>query len=318
MLQLAHLHFTSPRLDTAAMQAFRNQVAPGIANRGANPSFVFQDTVQATMGQYSHRARPITPATFAEVNADRALAFYRERFADASGFTFLFVGNVDTTALKPLVEKYIASLPSTGRKESWRNVSVGPPKGVISKVVRKGIEPKANTVMYFSGPFEYTPENRVAFRSLVDYLQIKLNETLRESLGGTYGAQVGGGPSRVPRAEYMFQVSYGSAPENVDKLKPTVLAIIDTLKRVGPSQADVEKVKAQTLRAREVSLKQNGFWSSNIAGRDEAGEELAGLLDDSQVRNITPASIQAAARKYLDTNNYATFVLMPEQTTPVP
>jgi zinc protease len=318
MLQLAHLHFTSPRLDTAAMQAFRNQVAPMLANRGANPNQVFQDTVQVTLGQHSHRARPVSAATFAEVSPERAVAFYKERFADASGFTFVFVGNVDTTALKPLVEKYLASLPSTGRKESWRNVSVGAPKGVVSKVVRKGIEPKANTLMVFSGPFDYTAENRVAFRSLIDYLQIKLNETLRESLGGVYSAGVGGSPTRVPRAEYILQVTYGSSPENVDKLAPTVLAIIDTLKRVGPSQADVDKVKAQSLRAREVSLKQNSYWVSNIAGRDEAGEELAGLLDDSQIMKISPASIQAAARRYLDVNNYAKFVLLPEQTAPVP
>jgi zinc protease len=170
----------------------------------------------------------------------------------------------------------------------------------------------------FSGPFDYTAENRVAFRSLIDYLQIKLNDTLRESLGGTYGANVGGAPTRVPRAEYMLQISYGSSPENVDKLAPTVLAIIDTLKRVGPSQADAEKVKAQTLRAREVALKQNSYWVSNIAGRDEAGEDLAGMLDDSQIMKITPASVQAAARRYLDVSNYAKFVLLPEQTAPVP
>ena len=318
MFQLAHLHFTSPRLDTAALQAFRNQAGQFIANRGANPDQVFGDTVSATMGRYSFRARPLSPATFAEVNAERALAFYRERFADAGAFTFVFVGNVDTTALKPLVEKYLASLPSAGRKESWRSVSSPPPTGTIAKTVRKGIEPKARTVMMFTGPFTYTPENRVALRAVIDYLQIKLNETLRESLGGTYGVGTGGAPSRAPRQEYSVQITYGSSPENVDKLAPTVLAVIDTLKRVGPSQADVDKVKAQTLRARELSLKQNSFWLANIAGRDEAGEDIAGLLDDSSIHKLTPASIQAAAKQYLDLANYARFVLLPEEKAVVP
>ena len=318
LLQLAHLHFTAPRLDTAAMQAFRNQVGPFLGNRGSDPNAVFQDTMQVTMGQYSFRARPVSPATFAEVDGPKALAFYRDRFADAGNFTFVFVGNVDTTALKPMVEKYLASLPASGRRETWHNVSSGPPRGVVSKVVRRGIEPKARTVMAFTGPFTYTPENRVALRAVIDYLQIKLNETLRESLGGTYSASVGGAPSRAPREEYTLQISYGSSPENVDKLALSVLAVIDTLKRVGPTPADVEKVKAQTLRAREVALKQNSFWLANIGTRDEAGESLAGLLDDAPFRNLTPAQIQAAARQYLDLGNYARFVLLPEIRATMP
>jgi zinc protease len=318
LFQLAHLYFTAPRLDTAAMQAFRNQVGPFIANRGSDPEQVFRDTVQVTMGQHSFRTRPVTPATFAEVNPEKALAFYRERYADAGNFTFVFVGNVDTTALRPLVERYLASLPATGRRETWRNLSSPPPKGAISRTVRKGIEPKATTVMAFTGSFVFTPESRLALRSLMDYMQIKLLETLREKLGGTYSPSVTGGGSRVPRPEYVVQVSYSSSPENVDVLAPSVLAFIDTLKRVGPTAADVEKVKAQMLRTREISLKQNQYWLSNIVGRDQAGEDMAGIVDDAAVRAMTPASIQAAAKQYLDLNNYARFVLLPEATPVVP
>jgi zinc protease len=312
LFQLAYLHFTAPRLDTVAFQAFRNQVAPFLANRGSDPGSVFSDTVQVTMGQHSFRARPMSAATFAEVNGEKALAFYRDRFADASNFTFVIVGNVDLKTLRPLVEQYLATLPSTGRKESWKNVSSPPPTGVRELVVRKGIEPKATTLMVFTGPFTYTPENRAGLRALVDYFQIKLTETLREQLGGTYSPNVGGVGVRTPRQEYAIQVSFSSSPQNVDKLTPTVLALIDTLKRVGPSQADVEKVKAQALRARETSLRQNSYWLANIGARDQAKEDLAGLLDDRLVRELTPAQIQAAARQYFDQGNYVRFVLLPE------
>ena len=318
MMQLAYLQFTAPRLDTAAMQAFRNQVAPFLANRGSDPNSVFQDTVQVTLGQHTFRARPVSAATFAEVNPETALAFYRARFADAANYTFFFVGNVDTTTLKPLVEKYLASLPATGQKETWRNVSSGLPTGVISKVVRKGIEPKATTLMIFSGPFTFTAANRASIRALVDYLQIKLNETLREKLGGTYSPNVSGGGNRVPRAEYSIQVSYSSSPENVETLAPSVLALIDTLKRVGPSQADVDKVKAQALRARETSVKQNVWWISQLVALDQAGEDLGGILDESALRNLTPAQIQAAAKQYLDVSNYLRFVLLPEAKPATP
>lgn len=319
MFQLVYLDFTAPRLDLSAFQAFKNQVAPYLANRGVDPDEVFGDTVQVTMSQHNFRARPLTAATFAEVNPEKALAFYKDRFADASDFTFVIVGNVDTVSLKPLVEKYLASLPNLGRKETFKDNSGGPPKGVIERVVRKGIEPKANTQIEFTGTCVYTPATRLEMRSLTEYFQIKLDETLREQLGGAYSPRVSGGCSRVPQQRYSIEVQYNSSPENVEKLSKSVFASIDSLKNAPPSAADVNKVKEALIREREVQLKQNAYWLASIVNREQSGEDVTGMLAafDDLIRNITPASIQAAAKKYFDTANYARFVLLPEtKTTP--
>jgi zinc protease len=94
--------------------------------------------------------------------------------------------------------------------------------------------------------------------------------------------------------------------------------VIDTLKTQAPSQADVDKVKEQLLRSREVDLKQNAYWAGNIAARDQAGEDIVGLGApyDEMIRKLTPAQIQAAAKQYFNVNNYARFVLLPEQQKP--
>lgn len=319
MFQLVYLDFTAPRLDTSAFQAFKNQAAPYLANRGVDPDEVFGDTVEVTMAQHNFRARPLTAATFAEVNPQRAFAFYKDRFADASDFTFVIVGNVDTVSLKPLVEKYLASLPSLGRNETFKKHDSGPPKGVVERVVRKGIEPKANTLIDFTGACAYTPQTRLDLRALTELFQIKLDETLREQLGGTYSPSASGGCSRVPEQRYTIQVQYNSSPENVDKLSKSVFALIDSLKNAPPSAADVNKVKEALIREREVSLKQNNYWLASILNREQAGEDVAGMLApfDDMIRAITPESLQASARKYFDTANYARFVLLPEtKTTP--
>ncbi len=109
LLQLVHLSFTAPRLDTTAFQAFKAQVTPQLTNRGANPDAVFFDTITVTMTQNHARGRPITLAAFNEVDPNRALQIYQDRFAEAGDFTFLFVGNVDLATLKPFVEKYLAT-----------------------------------------------------------------------------------------------------------------------------------------------------------------------------------------------------------------
>jgi zinc protease len=320
MFQLIYLNFTAPRLDLDAFKALQNQAAPYLANRGVDPDEVFGDTVQVTMSQHNFRARPLTAATFSEVDPQKALAFYKDRFADASDFTFVFVGNVDTVSLKPLVEKYLASLPGVGRKEAFRDNGGGAPKGVVERVVRKGVEPKANTIIDFTGACQYSPETRFALRAMIELFQIKLNESLREQLGGVYSPSASGGCSRVPRQEYSIEVQFNSAPDNVEKLSKSVFALIDSLKTQGPTQADVNKVKEEITRAHEVEVKQNNFWLGNIMGREQSGEDITGLLGayDAMIKNLTPGLIQETAKKYFDTSNYARFVLLPEngKTTP--
>jgi zinc protease len=319
MFQLVYLDFTAPRLDMDAYQAFKAQADQFLANKSSDPDAVFADTVSVTMAQHAFRARPLTAQTFAEVNPQKALAFYKDRFADASDFTFIIVGNVDTVSLKPLVTKYLASLPSRGRKEMYKDNGITAPKGVVERVVHKGIEPKANTLIEFTGTCTYTPATRVEMLALSQLLQIKLDETLREQLGGAYSPSGGGGCSSVPHPEYGFSIEYNSSPENVDKLSKTVFAIIDTLKTVPASASDLNKVKEGIIRQREVSLKQNAYWMTSIMSRDQNKEELAGMLQpyDDLVKAIDANTIMNAAKKYFDMNNYARFVLLPEtKTTP--
>jgi zinc protease len=316
MFQLAYLTFTAPRLDTVVFSTFRGQAAQFLANKGLSPDAVFADTVQVTLAQHAFRARPLTQQVFDEVNAQKALAFYKDRFANASDFTFLLVGNVDTTAIKPMVETYLASLPNTGRVEKAKDVGITPPKGFVERIVRKGTEPMASTRLVFTGTCSYTPQDRFMLRALTTLMQTRLNESLRERLGGTYSPSVGGSCQREPRQEYALSVAFGSSPENVEVLSKATLALIDSLKAQPVSQADVDKVKEEILRSREVEVKTNAYWLGNIAARDQAGEDLGGLgpAYDEMVKKLTPAMIQAAEKKYFDISNYARFVLLPEST----
>jgi zinc protease len=223
-------------------------------------------------------------------------------------------------ALKPLVEKYLASLPSTGRKETFKDLGITPPTGIVEKVVHKGVEPKANTIIDFTGACTYAPQSRFDMRAMIELFQIQLNETLREKLGGVYSPSVGGGCGRLPRPEYSIEVQFNSAPDNVELLTKSVFALIDSLQTQAPAQSYVEKVKEQLLREHEVEVKQNAYWVGNIQARDAAGEDIAGLSTayEEMIKNLTAAQIQAAAKQYFNTKNYARFVLLPETPKPVP
>jgi zinc protease len=252
---------------------------------------------------------------FRELNPDKSLAFYRERFANAGDFTFVFVGNFALDTLKAHVEKYIASLPGTGRVDRWKDIGDRPPTGVVEKTVLKGTEPQAETRLYFTGPFEYNPQTRFDMLAMTTLAEMWLTDALREEMGGTYSPTLVGGGGKIPRPEYQIFVQFTSSPEQVDKLTARLFRVIDSLKTQGPTEADVNKVREQIIRSREVQVKTNGYWRGNILSRDQNGEDIAGLLEpyEAMIRNLSPRQIQDAAKRYFNTQNYAKFVHLPEK-----
>jgi zinc protease len=314
LFQLTYLYFTAPRADSIAFRSYQARLKAALADRSASPIAAFQDTLQVTLAQHHVRARPLTSEMFDQMSLEKSLDFYRDRFADASDFTFIFVGNLDLAKLKPLVERYLGGLPSRGRKESWRDIGIDYPRGVIRRTVRKGVEPRSQTELVFSGPFEFTRRNVQLVNALVDVLEIRLRERLRENLRGTYSVSVSASPQHYPRPRYEVAVSFGSAPERVDELTKAVFAEIDSLKANGPSQVDVHKVRETLLRERETNLRRNEYWLSLLYSYDYNHWDPKGILDYSEeIRRLDPEAVKDAARRYLDEKNYVQVKLLPEK-----
>src|SRR4029450_1438924 len=132
----------------------KTQLSAGLANRQAQPDAAFEDALTAALTPNHLRAQPLSPELVSQMSLEKSMAFYKDRYADASDFTFVFVGSFDEATIKPFVERYLASLPSIHRKETWKDIGVQLPSGVIEKKVEKGIEPKSLNAIVFSGPFE--------------------------------------------------------------------------------------------------------------------------------------------------------------------
>lgn len=313
MLQLIYLYFTQPRLDTSLVNTFIGRYRGVLANRSASPEAAFSDTLQVTMAQHSVRDLPISNDLLDRIDLAKSFAFYKDRFGDASGFTFVFVGNFKTDSIKPLIAKWLGALPSAGRKETWRDTGVRPPNGVVQRVVKKGAEPKARTALIFTGPFEYTRQNRYQLSALAELLNIKLREALRENLGGTYGVSVSPSASREPQPSYRFSIGFGSAPERLEALTAAALAQIDSVKKFGTTPEYLVKVKEAAFRARETAIKQNGYWLSQISIFDQSGWPLGEIPNGEKlISALTVEDLQKAAAKYLRTDNYVRVSLYPE------
>ncbi len=317
LFQLAYLSFTAPRLDSVAVQAFLGNVRSALANRSASPDVAFRDTLSVTLAQHHPWSRPVSAAMVDEIRPGRALDFYRARFANAAGFTFFLVGTFDLDSIRPLVQRYLGNLPTRGAPDRASDRGITRPTGVVERTVRKGIEPKSQTALVFSGPATATREERFALDALGSILDIRLREELREELGGTYSVSVSASAARIPKPEYTVFITFGSAPERADSLVGAVFAQIDSLRENGPRADDLAKYKESEIRSRETDLRQNGWWLSLLTAARREGEDPATRFALApELDRLTPLVIRDAARAFLDRSRYVRVTLRPEAPKP--
>lgn len=249
----------------------------------------------------------------AQINPDRAFDIYKERFADASGFTFVFVGNIDTLTIRPLLEKYLGSLPGTNSNAQFKDLGIVPVKGRIEKTVYKGREEKATVNLVFSGEYDYTTKRMLELEALKEVLQIRILERLREAESGVYTPQVIVSGSKYPRSVYQCQITFGCAPENVENLVASTLDEIQQLKTNEPTQTLVQKWKAEFFRTIETQRQTNYYWLAKITSHiqnDVVFEPVDAYKD--LVENISTEAIKDAANFYLSEKNYIKLVLFSE------
>jgi zinc protease len=314
MLQLNYLYFTQPRMDEELFKSFISKQKGFVQNQMANPQAVFQDTVLSTLyAKHERGPRMQTAETFDKIDVNRAMEIYKERFKNASGFTFFFVGKFDMAALKGLCETYLASLPSAGGTSNFRDVGLRPVKGVVKKEVYRGKEQKSFIAMQFTGEVPYSDAEQLKISMLVELMNIKLIERLREDIGGMYSGGMGGSMSKNPYGNYTISCSVPCGPENVDKLITATWEEINKVK-AGPTEADLNKVKEAMKKSWTENMKDNNYWRTKMQQWIDLGTNPADILTlDKRVDAISTKDIQAAANKYFNEKNYLQVVLYPEK-----
>lgn len=312
-LQLTYLYFTQPRKDEEVFKGFMAQQKGGLANRGNDPASVFADSVAAILGNYNIRRTGPSLEKLNQVNLDRAFEIYKDRFADASDFTFVFVGSFDNEKIKPLLEQYLGSLPSINRKEAAKDLGIAIPTGKIDKKVYKGREPKANVRLVFSGTYTWSEKHNNQLDALAEILTIKLIERLREDEGGVYGVGARASYNKFPKSRYSFSISFGCAPENVEKLINSTLDEINKIRQNGAQAVDIEKFIAEETRTTETQLKDNGFWLgylSNQLQNEEDPKQVLNYLES--LKELSPEFLKATVQ-YRLADNFIRMVLLPEK-----
>ena len=198
LFELIYLYFTAPRYDEEDFENFKNSEREILTNKKLDPEEVFSDFYTSKLYNNHYRTRPWSLKLLDEINYQQAFQFYQERFANAGDFTFYFVGSFNLEEIQPLVETYLGGLPSTHRKEHWKDRNVDYFRGIHTDSLRMGLEPKSTTYLIYTGPISYTIRNRLNFNAMKKMLDIRLKETVREQIGGVYSIGAYGWMNKYP------------------------------------------------------------------------------------------------------------------------
>jgi len=315
MFQLLYLRFTAPRADPTAFSAMKAQALAALANQSASPDVLFNQALSAALSGNHPRRQLESAETVAKWDLDKSLAFYKARFADASNFTFVFVGSFTVDMLRPLVETYVASLPATNRKETWRDLGIRPPTGVVQTTVKKGIAPKSEVSIIFSGPFEDSPSARLALRMATELLQARLSDAIREQLGATYAISAESETSRSPRPEYRVTIDWTCDPTQVERLVQRVFREVAGVRESPLTDDQMTRVRDYLQRDLERQSQDNGFFLNQILRHYENGEPLTRDVVTERAAEITALTgdqVTQAAFKYFDPTRYVRVTLMPD------
>lgn len=297
LLQLTYLSFTAPRMDDAAFESYKQRTKAALANQEANPMTALTDTLQKEMYGNHPMAVRVKADMIDQIDYNRIMEMYKDRFKEAGDFTFLFVGNINLEEAKPLIETYLGGLPTINRKENFKDIEMDIRKGTHKNLFEKQMEtPKATVLNIISGQCEYNLKNDLLMTMLSQTMSMVYLETVREKEGASYGVSAYGQLSRGTDDEAIFQIYFDTDPAKREKMEQIVMTELQKVAQEGPRPEHLAKVKEFLLKKHIENAKENGYWLGqlnnyywNHTDMNTDYEKLVNELSVEDVKNFTKA-----------------------------
>ena len=320
LFQFTNLLFTKPQFTNEGWSILMNYVQNQADSYGKQPIDVLLQEIRNIMYKDNIRYSAVTPEFAAKIDQKTAEKIYRERFADPSDFTFVFVGDYDEKALLDLCCTYLGSISTAAKKETAKDIIVPFPKGKITSTVNKGIDKQGTVFLAFGGEISLSNNLKQDYLEmqklymLQNLLDIRLREAIREEKGGSYGVSVYAGFEGNNQKKYTVQISFGCEPEREEELVAEVLKQIELLQREKVNEDYLQKISETVKRTYETNYRNNEWIMANILSSAVFKEQPGNFydLEKDVLSVINGDTLMETAKKYLDTKNYVNVNLKPE------
>ena len=300
LMQLVYLSFTAPRMDNDAFESFKQRTKASLANQEADPSTALSDTLNHEMYGNHPMAMRFKTEMVDQIDYNRIMEMYMDRFKEAGDFTFLFVGNINLDEVKPFIETYLGGLPTINRKENFKDIKMDIRKGAHKNVFEKEMKtPKATVINIISGQCKFNPKNYLLMSMLSQTMNMVYLETIREKEGASYGVSAFGQMNCYPKEEAIFQIYFDTDPAKREKMEQIVMAEIQKVAKEGPKPEHLAKVKEFMLKQYSEQIKENGYWLNrlldyyfNKVDMNTNYEKLVNEITGKDVKKFTKALLK--------------------------
>lgn len=298
MMQLSYLYFTAPRMDKDAFESFKTREKAELKNRDLDPISTYIDSLRYILYGNNPRVNSRHEADIDKLNYQHIIDMYKDRFKDASNFTFIFVGNINPDTVATYAEKYLASLPSTYHKEDFKDPHTDM-RPVNEKHVfyKKQETPSALASVIYSGKSNYTEKDEILMSMLQQAMEMVYTEKVREDEGGAYGVSVSGDLNKYPTPKSTFEIQFRTGPEKYDKMIKIIYAQLDTMAMKGPKAENLAKIKEYMIKQHKENQIENSYWIGLIQDYIFTGMTYDNY--DSLVNNTTIGDIKNYAAALL-------------------
>lgn len=313
LLQLTYLYFTNIKKDEENFQLLKQSYEMQLKNKANNPDAAFQDSLSYTLTNHHPRSKSMEISDIAKIDYDRILQMAKERTANAAAYRFTFIGDFDEAELRPLLEQYIASLPSSKKIVKGHKVVDFVKNDVTNRFLRKSEPPKANAVMvWLNEKMPYSLESSIQASIAGQILSMIYLKKIREDAGAAYSCGAQASMSKTDKdVTTTVQVFCPMKPEKAEEALAIMREELPAL-AVTCDQDMLTKVKEYMLKNAESNVKTNGYWMGVINTFDRYGIDNHTTLKDV-VSAQTPEKICNFMKKFLKGANKVEVIMLPEE-----
>uniref|UniRef100_UPI003216B187 M16 family metallopeptidase n=1 Tax=uncultured Draconibacterium sp. TaxID=1573823 RepID=UPI003216B187 len=312
MLQQVYMRFEQPRFDEEKYDNQMERNYKNLENKVKSVGDMVKDTLSTILADGNPRALKFNEDYLDKMSFERMEQIYRERFSNAGDFYFFIVGDIDAESVKPLVEKYIGSISSTGEKEMWVDNGHYFPKGKNTYRIGLPSRNKSSVYMKMNAEAKYSRETVIYHSILKSVLDLRFMENIREKEGGTYGVGVKSSASIIPQSRLGMEIRFDCDPAKAEYLRSLVLAELDEVQK-NVQQADLDKVVLNMKKNAEHQDEKNSYWLNVLQTYYDTGENM---LDpeyyDAILDRVTTKDIEKAARTFLKDADVVDIIFEPK------
>lgn len=313
LMELIYANFTEFNFTEEEFLAAQNMFKGVLANQESTPDFKFIQLVMKTLFK-APSLQQVSTAAIAEADRQTSIDIMKKFMSNAADYTFYFVGNIDIDTFKPLMEQYIATLPTS--KTPGVTFATDPRFEVVegnatTEESMAMATPQTWAFYCIGAKVDYTPANKVMTSMISQIMSKRLLNKVREEMGATYSIGAVSTMDRSAEMNTMFQIPFPMKPEMKDDVFAAVNTIIEeTGKNVTPEE--LNPIKEYMVKEATAGLEENNAWLNAMAGTDINGiDTFHGMTD--VINGITIENVQNFWNSILSQNNRQLIILNPAE-----